>query len=224
MLDVPIFQGSGVYCIDAVEVTYGAYGDFYDANPSTAAQPSYCSWNDTWTPTADWPFLPANSEVPVAYVNWCQASAFCSYSGKRLCGQIGGGSVPQASFADFHTDQWFNACTSEGVNCSTTGCYPYGQAYDSAACNGADPSGAPEPSTLLPACEGGSPLLYQMSGNVAEWEDSCATTAGMSDACSIRGGSFADAPAALRCDSGQSTPITQPRSYTGPDVGFRCCL
>ncbi len=228
MLTVPI-QGGGIFCIDTVEVTYAAYNTFYSANPTTASQPTYCSWNLGWTPTGAWPYVATNANEPVRYVNWCQAAGYCAYEGKRLCGKIGGGSTPQASFDDFSKDQWFDACTAQGANCNAGGCYPYGAAYDGKECNGADdtnftPAG-PQPYTSLFSCQGGAPSLYNMSGNVAEWEDSCDATTGISDECAIRGGSYADDSEGLRCDSGQTTgPITQTRGYQGNDVGFRCCL
>jgi formylglycine-generating enzyme len=60
-----------------------------------------------------------------------------------------------------------------------------------------------------------------MSGNVAEWEDSCATTNGQNDSCHIRGGShYADSDTShLRCDASDTTP----RSNFGEIIGFRCC-
>ena len=45
----------GNYCIDVLEVTLNDYHNFWVSNPSLANQPSYCSWNDNYTPTGDWP-------------------------------------------------------------------------------------------------------------------------------------------------------------------------
>jgi formylglycine-generating enzyme required for sulfatase activity len=75
-------------------------------------------------------------------------------------------------------------------------------------------------------CIGGSStnIIYDLSGNVAEWENSCNATTGASDNCAVRGGSY---------DSGSQTTLTcalsgaqppQPRSTTAADIGFRCCL
>jgi len=223
MLVVPI-QGGGIYCIDSVEVTYLAYNSFYSANPTTANQDPWCSWNVGWTPTGAWPYPQANEYEPVRYVNWCQAEAYCKYNGRRLCGQIGGGSSPQANFNDYFKDQWFNACTAQGANCTGTGCYPYGTSFNANLCNG-DGSSGPAPYTNLVNCQGGEPGLLNMSGNVAEWEDSCAANSGSGDECAVRGGSYLDSSDNLRCDSDQTTgPLTQPRDYAGNDVGFRCCL
>jgi hypothetical protein len=218
--------GGSPFCIDATEVSYGQYGAFYSANPPTSSQPAGCAWNVSWTPAAQWPQPPSNSNNPVAYVNWCQADGYCRYEGRHLCGRVGGGPVAQASFADPAVDQWFSACSAQGTNCPATpgaGCYPYGGAFNSTLCNGAG-SGA-ESFQLLLSCEGGAPGLLEMSGNVAEWEDSCSATSGATDGCAVRGGSYLDNAAGLRCDSGSTTgPVTQPRNYAGPDVGFRCCL
>ncbi len=86
-------------------------------------------------------------------------------------------------------------------------------------------SPGPLPYTSLLNCQGGSVGLLEMSGNVAEWEDSCTASVGMSDLCAIRGGSYLSDQNALRCDSNQtSLPTTQTRGYAANDVGFRCCL
>jgi hypothetical protein len=218
MLVVPV-QGASAYCIDAVEVTYAEYTVFYDANPTTASQPASCAWNVGWTPSGAWPNSPSTGDEPVRYVNWCQADAYCTYAGKHLCGAIGGGSAAPANFKNASTDQWFNACSAQGENL-----YPYGVTYNASDCNGGGSAGPAVYESWL-TCQGGEPGVYNMSGNVAEWEDACSASTGATDACPIRGGSYLDGSGNLRCDSDQtSLPITQPRSYAGNDVGFRCCL
>jgi hypothetical protein len=218
MLVVPV-QGASAYCIDAVEVTYAEYAVFYDANPPTASQPASCAWNVGWTPSGAWPNSPSTGDEPVRYVNWCQADAYCTYAGKHLCGAIGGGSAAPANFKNASTDQWFNACSAQGENL-----YPYGVTYNASDCNGGGSAGPAVYESWL-TCQGGEPGVYNMSGNVAEWEDACSASTGATDACPIRGGSYLDGSGNLRCDSDQtSLPITQPRSYAGNDVGFRCCL
>ena len=68
----------GIYCIDAVEVTYMEYQAFYAANPPIDTQQACCSWNTSWTPTSNWPAPQANlAAYPVNYVNWCQAYGYC---------------------------------------------------------------------------------------------------------------------------------------------------
>jgi formylglycine-generating enzyme required for sulfatase activity len=219
MVVAPI-QGSGIYCIDATEVSYGQYQLFYDANPPTDTQSAVCTWNTAgWTPAANWPALPANVDNPVTNVNWCQAAGYCKYEGRRLCGQIGGGSVALTSFTDFTKDQWYNACTAQGTNV-----YPYGSTYDSLACNGsAYGAGFPVSWQTLLDCIGGETGLLEMSGNVAEWEDSCSGANGAGDSCAVRGGSFTDGPSGLRCDSGGAV-VTQARNAQANNIGFRCCL
>jgi formylglycine-generating enzyme required for sulfatase activity len=223
MLVIPI-QGGGIYCIDAVEVTNVAYNGFLSANPTTASQPAYCSWNVGWTPHGGWPYPSMQGNFPVSWVNWCQAAAYCNYQGRRLCGKIGGGSASQGIANDFTQDQWFNACTANGVNCSGGGCYPYGTVYNPTQCNGVEwvdgGSMGPADYNSLTSCQGGSVGLLNMSGNVAEWEDSCSGTSGQNDTCAVRGGSYQSLASALRCDSA----ATDARNYYGHDVGFRCCL
>jgi hypothetical protein len=215
MVVAPI-PGGGILCVDAYEVTYSDYLAFYNANPSLALQPAACtSWNQSYTPTGAWPPVPAALGNPVRYVNWCDAAAYCAFAGKHLCGATGGGGANDpAEFADPSKSEWFDACTAQGQND-----YPYGDVFSSAACNGA-PNLDVAAETSFASCLGGSPGLYHMSGNVAEWEDSCTGTTLQTDDCRVRGGSFQSGQTDLRCDA----DLLHPRDYTGPEVGFRCCL
>jgi hypothetical protein len=218
MINVPI-PGGGSYCIDAVEVTYTQYQAFYTANPPTSTQSSFCSWNTNYTPTMNWPAPQASAAAPVSYVNWCQAEDYCQWAGKRLCGTIGGGSAQIANAAVATSDQWYNACSAGGTNL-----YPYGATYSAQICNGAGTGdgglGQPWQEQANMTCIGGETGLFDMSGNVAEWEDACMAMTGMTDSCLTRGGSFESSPTQLLCST--TSPVA--RSYAGPDVGFRCCL
>lgn len=190
------------------------------ANPTPGAQIAACLWNPDYTPELNWP--EPNKDLPVVGVNWCEAYAFCEWSGKRLCGQIGGGASPYASYADASANQWFNGCSAQGNNA-----WPYGNGYDADSCNGAD-FGAAE--SINPACSGGppgcapcyggAPALRQMSGNVSEWEDSCDGSVGAADSCRVRGGSYESDSAGLRCDANASSA----RNHASATIGFRCCF
>jgi formylglycine-generating enzyme required for sulfatase activity len=57
-----------------------------------------------------------------------------------------------------------------------------------------------------------------MSGNVAEWEWSCSSSAS-DTACSTRGGSYLDGPYEVRC----AGSISLGRHEAAENVGFRCC-
>ena len=71
-----------------------------------------------------------------------------------------------------------------------------------------------------------------MSGNVAEWEDSCAAEAAATDQCLTRGGSYLEtnktvggAPSLL-CNSnlhGNPLAASKARSTRDEEIGFRCC-
>jgi formylglycine-generating enzyme len=68
-------------------------------------------------------------------------------------------------------------------------------------------------------CVGGFAGLFDMSGGMAEWVDSCIGEDGMADACRIRGGSISGTAEQLRCDWQDATARSTSSSY----IGFRCC-
>jgi hypothetical protein len=216
MVRVPAPDGT-TYCIDSTEVTIGQYAKFMIANApvqSATAEPPYCSWNTTYTPSL-WPMDGAD-EYPITLINWCDAFAYCKWAGKRLCGKIGGGPNAFVAFADATKSEWFNACSAGG-----TKAFPYGDVYDANACNDVDYSGpansAPAPVASTTGCIGGYAGLYDMSGNVTELEDSCDGATGSNDRCRVRGGAAGANEG--RCDD--SSMVTQ-RGDNGIS-GFRCC-
>jgi formylglycine-generating enzyme required for sulfatase activity len=131
--------------------------------------------------------------------------------GKRLCGKIGGGANGHDDYADAMKSQWFNACTSGGQND-----YPYGDTYSGTTCNGE--AGTTAPVASMPGCQSpttGYEGVYDLSGNVWEWEDSCKP-----DYCRLRGGWFSHYDYSLRCDFDLFNAWG---SSSGKSIGFRCC-
>ena len=207
----------GSYCVDSTEVTNFQYDAFLnDVGPTPAAgsQPAECAFNTSYAPNS----LRGPPGFPVTAVNWCQAHAYCKWAGKRLCGSIGGGSVDPKTVAwkDPNVDQWHRACTFAG-----TRVYPYGGTYLPTACNGSDVSAqqVAVPVMTYPKCEGGYSGIFDMSGNVREWEDSCDGAVGEADRCRTRGGAADNGQLHLTCDHDESYD----RSYTSFRTGFRCC-
>jgi formylglycine-generating enzyme required for sulfatase activity len=222
MLSVPIAAG-GTYCIDNTEVFVSSYATWLALNPTTTKQPAYCSWNTTFVPSSDWPSTGGNDYYPVHYVDWCDALAYCTYYGKRLCSRITthGHVDYNTDYADPTRDEWMNAC-DDG---STSQAYPYTGAYDGSVCSGSDKGlgyyfWIPESDQ----CIGGIPFLYDMSGSLSEWEDSCDAYSGSADHCLSRGGGYTSDQAHMRCDAKNvfvSGPAT--RNTTDATIGFRCC-
>jgi len=231
----------GAYCIDETEVTNGDYDRFVKANQSIAQQiPTCATANTSYVPSGAWPPdqpLSVGYPIPVRYVDWCDAYAYCKWAGKQLCGAIGGGSNPVASATDHQKSAWFNACSAQNANT-----YPYAGTFDPNRCwtspLGHADSGAlsgPMPVSTFQndgsyssipveafyrSCQGGATGLYQMSGNVAEWEDSCTGTASTDD-CLVRGGSWLanNDNNAVACSGKEQVGRMVPRA----DIGFRCC-
>lgn len=209
-------EGQG-YRIDATEVTNRDYAAFLAGNPSMTGQPAACSWNGSFVPPNSWPATGLD-DFPVVWVDWCDAYAYCKWARKRLCGQIGGGELPYQSNRDPNASQWYRACSNNG-----TMSYPYGNTYDPARCNGKDRVATE--ATALPvgsqlACEGGTAGLFDMSGNVWEWEDSCASAVGATDSCRLRGGSFWSETSLMDCPTATESYT---RASINKNIGFRCC-
>jgi formylglycine-generating enzyme required for sulfatase activity len=222
----------GGYCIDSTEVTRSQYGLFLASNPSMSAQDPWCAWNTALAPDpkcmADSHVCKENcSQHPQVCVDWCDAFAYCRAVGKRLCGKPGGGAAAFNSHSTASGNQWFNACSSGGMSA-----YVYGSAYETQTCNGFDNKktgclaayGDCTTTAVggLSGCQSaavGYAGVYDLSGNVSEWEDSCAGQTGASDPCRVRGGSFLEVGL---CALESFSPGIS-RARVSKSVGFRCC-
>ena len=222
-VQVPVGIGDGGhYCIDRFEVTRGGYRQFLAAKGNdTSGQRADCTGNASFAPGFTLPDDTSMDQLPINQVDFCDAIAFCDWAGKRLCGAIDGGPLDfDAGRGDPNASQWYRACSNGNDHLHA---YPYGNTFNDASCNAAHGNaGILLPVGSFPDCEGGvDGGLFDMSGNVAELEDSCFTDGGRF--CSLRGGSFSNGfTDPTRClyggvDSWQA--IDQGFGATG----FRCC-
>jgi formylglycine-generating enzyme required for sulfatase activity len=219
----PTMIDGGGFCIDSTEVTQSQYQTFLGAKGTDfSGQTGFCadrpyavSGGCAWSPST-------TPNVPAVCVDWCKAAAYCKWAGKRLCGKIGGGSTPLADFDKPTVDQWHRACT---VNGSVY--WPYGSSASSTACVTNSVRSSPDVVKSKATCVGPfAPFdgLFDMSGNVSEWTDSCGIApTGKPFAgemvCRVRGGSFDSTTYEAACNADSAMPW----AFTGDVFGIRCC-
>jgi formylglycine-generating enzyme len=207
-----IVAKKGSFCIDAHEVSRSDYAAFVSLKSGdVSGQGPKSLWNKTYVPQAA---LVGGDVMPIVGVDACDAEAYCSYAGKRLCGRIGGG--PLETNTPPEENEWLIACSGDGALR-----YPYGPSYVEGKCAATPDAGANHSAVSPNACEGGYSGLYDMVGNVWEWVNrtqNVSANGPYEDGVNFVGGAYGYG-ADTKCD----TVSGSGRSYQAADVGFRCC-
>lgn len=247
LVAIPLPDG-GHYCVDATEVTKGHYAAFLQSKGSdTSGQAKECAWNDHYEPLLmppnppnqtqpmcrdnDW-LKPAQPDMPVACVDWCDAKAYCAWAGKRLCGKIGGGALSIEGASDETLvlesqdpvrSQWTRACSQGGQTK-----YPYGDDHKVGQCvdnmyrkNHELDHNQNAMVGSADGCKGQqSPYdqLRDLVGNVTEFEDAYEPTT-QSVAVRASGGMADTSGSADDCFAVGLADLKARNGFTG----FRCC-
>jgi len=207
---VLISDGQGrPFCIDARLASYGDYASFVAAKGDDfTGQPQECRWNDNWglvthelKKTSAYGYYPYCGPPPdhmppdqlLRCIDFCDAWAFCSWSGKRLCG-LRGADPGKLTIVDSGGDgldgydkhkevalsqksELFSVCTQGG-----TTKFPYGDQYFIGACDECR-NGYLEPNepyidhnVNLQKCGGSIPpydQVYNLMGASYQWANIC---------------------------------------------------
>lgn len=210
MVTVPS-PGGGTFQIDATEVTQAQYAVFLARGTATVKQIPECASNAIFAPSLN--FDPVKTpNRPVVNVDWCDAAAYCTFAGKRLCGGLGGVPGAYADLTNPAKNEWMAACTKAGA-----AAFPYGVTEQPGACNihSAD-AGALVDVGSRATCEGGYAGVFDLVGNTTEWVDHCDPAMG----CGILGGSFRfPNTGSVNCGFATATG----RGGAFDDLSFRCC-
>lgn len=213
------------FCIDSTEVTQGQYAQFLAAKVDPTAQSRlHCQQiNKGFEPVIEGDHVsgcPAGlfdpekrGDLPMPCAQFCDAVAFCEWSGKRLCGAVGGGPAPatESESQKSEKSQWYLACSQGGKTQ-----YPYGDKFEPGKCDTEGKSALTRPASES-SCTGTFPpfdRIKDLSGSLAEWEDAEVTEGNPL----LRGG-YGWGTELFECDR----PGIAFGGSSGPDIGFRCC-
>lgn len=214
---VRVSDAHGAFCVDATETTVADWNAFAAA-AATPSWPTVCAWKTSLSGKSL-----ALDSLPITRVDWCDAFAYCAWQGKRLCGSRNGKPIDgYAPANDPAVSEWYAACSQSGAQA-----YAYGATYDPTSCNGCERTTCDGSAPLvvpgsLATCGGGYVGLFDMNGNVAEWEDDCndGGTTPKGDVCPGRGGGRYASKVDVGCPLINGTGT---RGTLDSQVGIRCC-
>lgn len=213
------------FCMDRTEVSRAQYDAFLAAGGRSAGgMPAQCepegphAVDTACASSTDLCQGAACGEYPQTCVTVCDAAAFCSWAGKELCGEIGGGYAVRTGSQKIG-GRWVAACgnglAADGVSPNQR--YAYGGEFEETACAGE--SGVIYPAGSRSACRASAePSILDLSGNVAELNGVFTDQGSNAPFATL---AFGTGRSDFRgaCNAGVGVDI----GTTQPDVGFRCC-
>jgi len=216
-------------------VTIAQYWAFLSdaSKDATKLAPSVCKYNELGLHPDPDPAEPCHpgillnpetrGEYPMECVDWCDATSYCAWAGKRLCG----GEEGEFLFiGDVEIkNEWYLACSQGGEQT-----YSYGDTYDAEAAVMREASSQKEKLGALSdkatrnasSKNTGYESLVHLSGNVREWINSCDDPKNLGSSCLVHGGSYTQVGKASQLS--QCSSVSHLSRYSAyPGTGIRCC-
>jgi len=223
-VDVP----SDSFCVDQTEVTREQYERFLADAPAFTSEtlPEACRAVADHAPSAE---CASSTDLcvgdgcgryPQTCIGFCDAAAFCAWSGKELCGDIGGG-YGVRTVDEQVGGRWTAAC-GNGLDAEggPSQKFAYGSAYSAARCN--TETGTVAEVASYPQCEAASAeSVFDLSGNVAEFTGVLRQSG---EGGELRATARGTAGFGFNAGNGTCDALIDvPLDYRLPEVGFRCC-
>jgi formylglycine-generating enzyme len=197
----------GTYQIDAYETTEGEYQRFLeDVHASLVPkQGEDCWWNEAFDQAKECAYIDGIHDIcmktgtdrlltPVTCVDQCDAQAYCTWAGKRLCTDAEPSKTLPAPWAS----EVYDACSNAGANPDPN---PGENASGCLACEA--------------VCEDATTGVFNLAGGFAEWTSKCTPAGTFPDCTVIGGGSMYSPTCNYRTYHAANDPIL--------GISFRCC-
>ena len=175
------------FCMDSTEVTKDQYDAFVASGERPATLRPACDANKDFKSPAECLAItpactgPGCGKRPQVCIDYCDAEAFCAWSGKTLCGTANGKELTEKDLQSPWTTVWARACRGLTSPSDKGTTFSYGDTFEPETCNAPQRTGTgckaapdschPTEAGSLPNCQsrGAYQGIYDLTSNVGEF-------------------------------------------------------